>query len=67
MPESGSSISWASARWATMIAKVGGATRSLCPSAAAASTSKWAGWVALTARANSRIFSRPTSYTSAAG
>ena len=53
IPAAGSSNSWASARWATTTANVGGAMTSGYPSARATDGSVWAGWEAPTASANS--------------
>lgn len=47
--------------------KVGGAITSRWPNAFAASGSVYAGLASPTASANSRIFSRPTSYGSVGG
>src|ERR671920_759295 len=61
MPASGSRTSWASQRWAMITANVGGAMTSGYPAVRAASGSTWKGCSPATS-ANSRIFSRPTSY-----
>ena len=61
IPAAGSSNSWASARWATTTANVGGAMTSGYPSVRATDGSVWAWWEAPTASANSRSFWRPTS------
>src|SRR5215211_6360021 len=66
MPASGSRTSWASQRWAMITAKVGGAMTSAYPAAWAASGSTWKGCSPATS-ANSRIFSRPTSYGGVGG
>ena len=60
-------LSGASLRCAARTANVGGAIRSGWPSALAASGSRWTASWAPTASANSRIFSRPTSYTGDGG
>src|SRR5919107_1622338 len=66
MPASGSRTSWASQRCATITAKVGGAMTSGYPAARAAAGSTCTGCSPATS-ANSRIFSRPTSYGGVGG
>src|SRR4051812_50105268 len=66
MPASGSRTSWASHRCATITANVGGAMTSGYPAARAASGSTCTGCSPATS-ANSRIFSRPTSYGGVGG